>query len=176
MKPGQLIAGRRWPGRDSFTPYNPICLESRKDTRMNQLPVAILGAGPIGLAAEARAVSHGLNLMASYRLWRSRPRTRWRAAVRPSDARRASTQLTQWGGFASTVCWPLTALLVEGLGWRGLRRLHFWLLRGLRSLVLRCLTVLGDRSHCRRLGFSLCCRSGARWHFWSNRPAEAKRI
>lgn len=36
-----------------------------------------------------------------------------------SDARRAITQLTLWGGFASTVCWPLSALLVEGLGWRG---------------------------------------------------------
>lgn len=36
-----------------------------------------------------------------------------------SDARRAITKLTLWGGFASTVCWPLSALLVEGLGWRG---------------------------------------------------------
>nr|WP_246736318.1 MFS transporter [Enterovirga sp. DB1703] len=34
-------------------------------------------------------------------------------------ARSAITHLTLWGGFASTVCWPLSALLVERLGWRG---------------------------------------------------------
>ena len=35
------------------------------------------------------------------------------------DARRAITTLTLWGGFASTVCWPLSALLVSQVGWRG---------------------------------------------------------
>jgi predicted MFS family arabinose efflux permease len=35
------------------------------------------------------------------------------------SARRAITSLTLWGGFASTVCWPLSAYLVETLGWRG---------------------------------------------------------
>ena len=34
------------------------------------------------------------------------------------DARAAITQLTLWGGFASTVCWPLSAWLVEVVGWR----------------------------------------------------------
>lgn len=34
------------------------------------------------------------------------------------DARSAITQLTLWGGFASTVCWPLSAWLVESVGWR----------------------------------------------------------
>lgn len=34
-------------------------------------------------------------------------------------ARSAITSLTLWGGFASTVCWPLTAFLVEQVGWRG---------------------------------------------------------
>ena len=34
-------------------------------------------------------------------------------------ARRAITQVTLLGGFASTVCWPLSALLVAELGWRG---------------------------------------------------------
>jgi MFS family permease len=36
-----------------------------------------------------------------------------------STARSAITTLTLWGGFASTVCWPLSALLVEHVGWRG---------------------------------------------------------
>lgn len=34
------------------------------------------------------------------------------------NARAAITQLTLWGGFASTVCWPLSAWLVESFGWR----------------------------------------------------------
>ncbi|WP_051356803.1 MFS transporter [Azorhizobium doebereinerae] len=34
-------------------------------------------------------------------------------------ARPAITQLTLWGGFASTVCWPISAFLVAQLGWRG---------------------------------------------------------
>lgn len=35
------------------------------------------------------------------------------------QARSAITTLTLWGGFASTVCWPLSAWLVEHFGWRG---------------------------------------------------------
>ncbi len=34
-------------------------------------------------------------------------------------ARRPITALTLWGGFASTVGWPLTALLADAFGWRG---------------------------------------------------------
>ena len=34
-------------------------------------------------------------------------------------ARAIITSLTLIGGFASTVCWPLSALLLEHLGWRG---------------------------------------------------------
>lgn len=33
-------------------------------------------------------------------------------------ARAAITQVTLWGGFASTVCWPLSAFLVDAYGWR----------------------------------------------------------
>jgi hypothetical protein len=35
------------------------------------------------------------------------------------EARRTITVLTLFGGFASTVCWPLSAYLLEHLGWRG---------------------------------------------------------
>lgn len=35
------------------------------------------------------------------------------------DARSAITALTLFGGFASTVCWPLSAWLVGAVGWRG---------------------------------------------------------
>lgn len=34
------------------------------------------------------------------------------------DARRMITAVTLFGGFASTVCWPLTAWLLEQYGWR----------------------------------------------------------
>jgi len=34
------------------------------------------------------------------------------------EARGAITALTLWGGFASTVCWPISAYLVENAGWR----------------------------------------------------------
>lgn len=35
-----------------------------------------------------------------------------------SQSRDAITILTLFGGFASTVCWPLSAYLVERVGWR----------------------------------------------------------
>lgn len=35
------------------------------------------------------------------------------------DARAAITALTLWGGFASTVCWPLSLWLLDQVGWRG---------------------------------------------------------
>jgi predicted MFS family arabinose efflux permease len=35
------------------------------------------------------------------------------------QSRGAITGLTLYGGFASTVCWPLSVLLTETLGWRG---------------------------------------------------------
>lgn len=36
-----------------------------------------------------------------------------------AGGRSAITALTLFGGFASTICWPLTAFLVTSLGWRG---------------------------------------------------------
>ncbi len=36
-----------------------------------------------------------------------------------ASARRAITALTLWGGFASTICWPLATWLLGAVGWRG---------------------------------------------------------
>jgi hypothetical protein len=36
-----------------------------------------------------------------------------------SEARQPITNLTLFGGFASTVCWPLSAFMIEHAGWRG---------------------------------------------------------
>ncbi len=41
------------------------------------------------------------------------------ARIFASNARRAITLLTFIGGFASTVSWPLTYLLIEKIGWQG---------------------------------------------------------
>jgi MFS family permease len=56
------------------------------------------------------------------------------------SARSAMTAVTLFGGFASTVCWPFSAFLVEHLGWRG----ACWTYAGIHlgiSLPL-CLAVL----------------------------------
>jgi len=36
-----------------------------------------------------------------------------------SEARAPITNLTLFGGFASTICWPLSAFMIEHVGWRG---------------------------------------------------------
>lgn len=41
------------------------------------------------------------------------------AQIYGSRARAAITSLTLWGGFASTICWPLSTLLLAHMGWRG---------------------------------------------------------
>ena len=35
-----------------------------------------------------------------------------------SEARGPITNLTLFGGFASTICWPLSAFMIEHVGWR----------------------------------------------------------
>ena len=58
------------------------------------------------------------------------------------NARPAITMLTVFGGFASTVCWPLTAFLAAELGWRGAclvyAGLHLVVCLPLNLLVLPC--------------------------------------
>lgn len=41
------------------------------------------------------------------------------AQKRPGDTRNAITRLTLIAGFASTIFWPLTGVLLDSLGWRG---------------------------------------------------------
>lgn len=52
-----------------------------------------------------------------------------------SDYRRAITHLTLFGGFASTVFWPLTQLLLQHLGWR-----ETWLIYAAANLLI-CLPI-----------------------------------
>ncbi|WP_162914020.1 MFS transporter [Taklimakanibacter lacteus] len=71
-------------------------------------------------------------------------------------ARRAITQMTLLGGFASTVFWPITHLLVETMDWRSVYLvfavvnlvlclpLHLWVLRRTASPTANGLTLSGE--------------------------------
>jgi predicted MFS family arabinose efflux permease len=58
-----------------------------------------------------------------------------------TNARAAITTLTLFGGFASTVCWPLSAFLLETVGWRGAcfvyAALHLLIALPLQLVVMR---------------------------------------
>lgn len=58
-----------------------------------------------------------------------------------SDARGPITNLTLFGGFASTVCWPFSAFLIEALGWRSAcfvyAAMHLALALPLQRLAMR---------------------------------------
>src|SRR5204863_3634029 len=58
------------------------------------------------------------------------------ARIFGADARRAITLLTFIGGFASTVSWPATHFLIEGIGWRGTYGLYAALLALLAAPLL----------------------------------------
>ena len=61
-------------------------------------------------------------------------------------ARRAITALTLFGGFASTACWPLSALLVSQLGWRGACATYA-LIHLVIVLPLYLVSLRGERRH-----------------------------
>jgi predicted MFS family arabinose efflux permease len=58
-----------------------------------------------------------------------------------SEARGPITSLTLFGGFAGTVCWPLSALMIEHLGWRNAcfiyAAIHLLVMLPLQVSVLR---------------------------------------
>jgi MFS family permease len=81
-----------------------------------------IGAGQIGLAlspnlavfiAACLVIGVGMGARAS-----TMPRFATLGRLYGHDARSAITTLTLFGGLASTVCWPLSAGMVAGLGWR----------------------------------------------------------
>ena len=58
-----------------------------------------------------------------------------------SEARGPITNLTLFGGFASTICWPLSAFMIEHVGWRGAcfiyAALHLLVMLPLQVTVVR---------------------------------------
>ncbi|MEJ2431848.1 MAG: MFS transporter [Pseudolabrys sp.] len=64
-----------------------------------------------------------------------------------SAARQPITNLTLFGGFASTVCWPLSAFMIDHVGWRGAcliyAALHLMLSLPLQMTVVRPASQIG---------------------------------
>ena len=65
------------------------------------------------------------------------------------EARKPITNLTLFGGFASTVCWPLSTFLAETVGWRGAcfvyAALHLGLALPLQMAVMPRLSLVSAR-------------------------------
>jgi MFS family permease len=63
------------------------------------------------------------------------------------EARTPITNLTLFGGFASTVCWPLSAFMIEHVGWRAAcfayAGLHLFLVLPLQMAVVRAAPAAG---------------------------------
>jgi MFS family permease len=89
---------------------------------------ALMTLGSAGAAALLAALSQVQSLAALYAVWIGlgvamaatlyEPAFAVAAQVFRTHYRRALTVLTLFGGFASTVFWPLTTLLIERYGWR----------------------------------------------------------
>lgn len=93
------------------------------------------------------------------------------AGLRPQGARRHH-QPDAGGGFASTVCWPLSAFLIEAVGWRGAcfvyAALHLGLALPAQMFAMRAAPQRlppGPRGRRRRAGWSAarsgCCAADA---------------
>ncbi len=76
------------------------------------------------------------------------------------NARSAITLLTLFAGFASTICWPLSAYLVEHLGWRGTCFIYAAIQIGVAHPIL--LLALPHRSLTASATFDEGARSPAR--------------
>ena len=82
-----------------------------------------------------------------------------------SNARRAITALSLFGGFASTVCWPLSAYLVARLGWRGACFAYAGLhLTVTLPLVLNLVPKASTLPDLRRTGCATIAMSRRDWH------------
>ena len=104
------------------SPHVGRAIERHGGRQVLALSALAIGAGQIGLAAAptlpfyiAAWLILGLGMGAG--LYDAAFGTLGRLYGR--DARAAITTLTLFGGFASTICWPVSAFLVSTVGWRG---------------------------------------------------------
>ena len=112
---GLLVAGL-------VSPRVGSSIERRGGRRVLAFSAMALGVGQIGLAAAPNLVAYivawlviGLGMGAG--LYDAAFATLGR--LYGYGARSAITTLTLFGGFASTVCWPISAFLMAEIGWRG---------------------------------------------------------
>ncbi|MFN3656229.1 MAG: MFS transporter [Pseudolabrys sp.] len=67
-----------------------------------------------------------------------------------SEARGPITNLTLFGGFASTICWPLSAFMIDEVGWRGAcfiyAAMHLFVALPLQMAVVRDGSSRGERA------------------------------
>ena len=112
---GLLVAGL-------ISPRVGSSIERRGGRRVLAFSAMALGVGQIGLAAAPNLVAYivawlviGLGMGAG--LYDAAFATLGR--LYGYGARSAITTLTLFGGFASTVCWPISAFLMAEIGWRG---------------------------------------------------------
>ncbi len=112
---GLLVAGL-------ISPRVGSSIERRGGRRVLALSAMAIGVGQIGLAAAPDLVAYivawlviGLGMGAG--LYDAAFATLGR--LYGYGARSAITTLTLFGGFASTVCWPISAFLMAEVGWRG---------------------------------------------------------
>lgn len=84
------------------------------------------------------------------------------------EARTPITNLTLFGGFASTVCWPLSAFLAETVGWRGAcfvyAALHLVVALPLQMAVMPKLSALPPRQALAGVAVTELPRAGAPPH------------
>jgi MFS family permease len=105
-----------------ISPRVGVAIERCGGRHVLAMSAVALGLGQIGLAIAPNLYLHiaawlvvGLGMGAG--LYDAAFATLGRLYGR--EARAWITALTLFGGFASTVCWPLSALLVSSFGWRG---------------------------------------------------------
>jgi predicted MFS family arabinose efflux permease len=105
-----------------ISPHVGLAIERRGGRKVLALSAMAIGAGQIGLAIAPNVEVYiaawliiGLGMGAG--LYDAAFATLGR--LYGHEARAAITTLTLFGGFASTVCWPLSAFMVSELGWRG---------------------------------------------------------
>ena len=119
-----LSAAFRWAcsSRDLYRRVWDISSVIVADGRCSPLARSCLPCGLLGLGMAQNLVAY---LAAWFVIGAGMGTSLYDAAfstlggVYGSRARGAITSVTLFGGFASTVCWPLSAFLVEHLGWRG---------------------------------------------------------
>lgn len=112
---GLLVAGL-------ISPRVGSSIERRGGRNALTFSAACIGAGQLGLAAAPNLAAYiaawlvvGLGMGAG--LYDAAFATLGR--LYGTSARSAITTLTLFGGLASTICWPISALLMGELGWRG---------------------------------------------------------